>query len=194
MGVNGLRLVCGQAPWEMRTERPVTRLPPWHPSPRPAGLSFLLACSTRCSPTGCSVGLSPNICPHWAQKGGEAGKPSCWQKRGLGRCLGQGCTLLRWGRWGLTGLHGHLSGAAGQVAGPWAVSGGLEPWCSSALDPHTPPSHRGSEGTRVHTRLLTPLPCHPSFPCYYSSSTCTPGPAVPRVEAGNPDGTWRRVP
>lgn len=129
--VGGLRLLCDQAPWEMRTEKPVIRLPS-------ITLLLCLLASHSCLPTPpwllhwCCVGLSPDICPCWAQTGKEVENPSRtkWgSRKGAQRLLLIHSTGGSVGAW--TG-HGATSWAAWERTGPWAVTGDLKTWRSAS--------------------------------------------------------------
>lgn len=144
-----LRLVLDQAPWEMRTERPVIRLPPWHPSPLPAGLSFLLAYSTP-APSLAAMWAGPQISVRAGprtekRRENSAGRVEAWK-----RCLGWCCLhTAQVGQLRPEGLQSHLSGVAWGVMGTWVMTGHLGPQHSSSPEA---PSHA--------TRHLTYLP-HP---------------------------------
>lgn len=115
-----LRLVCDQAPWEVRTEKPVIRLPPCTLF---RCLSFLLAYSTLAPPLA-AVWAGPQMSVHPGprmekRRENPVGRMEAWK-----RFPGQYCLSPAQVAW--------------EVMGPWAVTGDLEPWLSPAPEAPMP--------------------------------------------------------
>ena len=141
-----LRLDRDQALWEIRTERPVIRLPPWHPS-LPAGLSFPLA-SSILAPPPAAVWACPQISDHAGPRTEKrwenlAGRMEAWKK-----CLGRCCLHTAQGGQLRPELAAGppLWGSLG-VTGPWVVTGDLGSWHSSSPETPRPPCHRSISHT-----------------------------------------------
>ena len=128
-----LRLVHDQAPWEMRTERPMIRLPPWHPS-LPAGLSFLLASSTP-TPPPAAVWAHPQISGHAGPRTEKRQENSAGRMEAWKMCPGRCCLhMAQVGQQMPEEPEGPPLGAVWEVRGPWAVTGDLGPRHSSSSE------------------------------------------------------------
>ena len=164
------RLVRDQAPWEMRTERPVIRLPPWHPLlcplashsylPPPPQLPHRLLC-----------GLLPTSPATLGPERRRGGKTQLTEWR-----PGQCCLHAAQGgpRRPELAARPPLRGSLG-VTGPWGVTGDAGTWHGSSRDPLLGATEAS------HIPALTTAPYSVSLP------TPTPGPTVPRVEISHTD-------